>query len=215
VLTEYYAATEGGNGIHVDSLQWLQKPGTVGRVDPALGHRIVDDAGHDVPPGAVGRIYFQAPATGRFEYFGDPVKTAAAYEGDRFTMGDMGYVDEDGFLFLTGRAAECIISGGVNIYPREVDEVLMSHPAVQEACTVGAPDDEWGEKVVTVVVPAAGHIPGPALAETLQAHAAALLARFKCPREIYFDTELPQTGTGKLQRNQVRQRFWQGRTKSI
>lgn len=215
VLTEYYAATEGGNGIHVDSLQWLQKPGTVGRVDPALGHRIVDDAGHDVPPGAVGRIYFQAPATGRFEYFGDPVKTAAAYEGDRFTMGDMGYVDEDGFLFLTGRAAECIISGGVNIYPREVDEVLMSHPAVQEACTVGAPDDEWGEKVVTVVVPAAGHSPGPALADALQAHAAAHLARFKCPREIHFDTELPQTGTGKLQRNQVRQRFWQGRTKSI
>lgn len=215
VLTEYYAATEGGHGIHVDSQQWLLKPGTVGRMDPTLGHRIVDDAGRDVPPGVVGRIYFQAPATGRFEYFGDPAKTAAAYEGDRFTLGDMGYVDADGYLFLTGRAAECIISGGVNIYPREVDEVLMRHPAVQEACTVGAPDDEWGEKVVAVVVPLPGHTPGAELAEALKAHAAQHLARFKCPREVVFDTALPHTGTGKLQRNQVRQRFWQGQARSI
>jgi len=215
VLTEYYAATEGGHGIHVDAQQWLRKPGTVGRVDPALGHRIVDDAGRDVPPGTVGRIYFKAPATGRFAYYGDPVKTAAAYEDDRFTLGDLGYVDEDGYLFLTGRAAECIISGGVNIYPREVDDVLMRHPAVAEACTVGAPDDEWGEKVVAVVVPVPGQDPTPALAAALLAHAAQHLARFKCPRELVFDTALPHTGTGKLQRNQVRQRFWQGREKSI
>lgn len=215
VLTEYYAATEGGNGIHVGSQQWLLKPGTVGRVDPSLGHRIVDDAGHDVPTGTVGRIYFQAPATGRFEYFGDPAKTAAAYESDRFTLGDMGYVDEDGFLFLTGRVAECIISGGVNIYPREVDEVLLRHPAVQDVCTVGAPDDEWGEKVVAVVVPAPGYEPGAALADALKAHASQHLARFKCPKEIVFDSALPQTGTGKLLRNQVRQRFWQGRDRAI
>lgn len=215
VLTEYYAATEGGHGIHVDSPQWLLKPGTVGRMDPALGHRIVDDAGADVPAGTVGRIYFQAPATGRFEYYGDPAKTAAAYEGDRFTLGDMGYVDDDGFLFLTGREAECIISGGVNIYPREIDEVLMQHPAVQEACTVGAPDEQWGERVVAVVVPATGHEPGLKLADALKAHCALHLARFKCPREVVFDEALPQTGSGKLQRNQVRQRFWQGRERSI
>ncbi|MFM7848689.1 MAG: AMP-binding protein [Rubrivivax sp.] len=215
VLTEYYAATEGGHGIHVDSAQWLLKPGTVGRMDPALGHRILDDAGHDVPVAAVGRIYFQAPQTGRFEYFGDPAKTAAAYEGDRFTLGDMGYVDEDGFLFLTGRAAECIISGGVNIYPREVDEVLLRHPAVQDACTVGAPDEEWGEKVVSVIVPAQGHAPSPELAASLISHASASLARFKCPREVVFERELPHTGSGKLQRNLVRQRFWQGRERSI
>jgi len=215
VLTEYYAATEGGHGIHVDSSQWLLKPGTVGRMDPALGHRILDDSGQDVPVGTVGRIYFQAPQTGRFEYFGDPAKTAAAYEGDRFTLGDMGYVDEDGFLFLTGRAAECIISGGVNIYPREVDEVLLRHPAVQDACTVGAPDQEWGEKVVAVIVPAQGHAPSPELAAELMAHASASLARFKCPREVVFERELPHTGSGKLQRNLVRQRFWQGRDRSI
>jgi long-chain acyl-CoA synthetase len=215
VLTEYYAATEGGSGIHVNSPQWLLKPGTVGHVDPSMGCRIVNNAGHDVPPGTVGRIYLQAPESGRFEYHHDPAKTAAAYEGNRFTLGDLGYVDTDGFLFLTGRAAECIICGGVNIYPREVDEVLMRHPAVQEACTVGAPDDEWGEKVVAVVVPAPGHEPTPQLASALVAHAAQHLARFKCPREILFDAALPQTGTGKLQRQQVRQRFWQGRERSI
>ena len=215
VLTEYYAATEGGEGIHVDSHQWLLKPGTVGRLNPDLGHRVVDGEGRDVLTGSVGRIYFRAPQSGRFEYFGDPEKTAAAYADDRFTMGDMGYVDADGFLFLTGRAAECIISGGVNIYPQEVDEVLMRHPAVQAVCTVGAPDEEWGEKVVSVVVPAEAADPGPELAAALLSHAAANLARFKCPREVIFDTALPYTATGKLLRNQVRQRFWQGREKSI
>ena len=215
VLTEYYAATEGGNGIHVDTPTWLAKPGTVGRVDASLGHRVLDDTGRDVAPGAVGRIYFKAPETGRFEYFGDPEKTAVAYAGDLFTLGDMGYVDAEGFLFLTGRAAECIISGGVNIYPLEIDEVLMRHPAVQLACTVGAPDPEWGEKVVAVVVPAEGRAPTPGLAAELLAHSAQHLARFKCPRELLFDTALPHTASGKLQRNLVRQRFWQGHEKSI
>ena len=215
VLTEYYAATEGGNGIHVDSAQWLLKPGTVGRIDPSLGHRIVDDEGHDVAPGVVGRIYFKALETGRFEYYGDPEKTAAVYADDRFTLGDMGYVDADGFLFLTGRAADCIIAGGINIYPLEIDETLMRHPAVHQACTVGAPDDEWGERVVAVVVPAPGHAPTPDLAAALLAHSAQHLARFKCPREVVFDTALPHTGSGKLQRNLVRQRFWQGRERSI
>jgi long-chain acyl-CoA synthetase len=215
VVYEYYAATEGGNGFLVDSHQWLLKPGTVGRVDPAVGTCILDDAGQQVEPGVVGRIYFKAPATDRFEYYGDPVKTAATYEGNHFTLGDLGYVDDEGFLFLTGRAAECIISGGVNIYPIEVDQALLRHPAVEECCTVGAPDDEWGEKVVSVVVPAAGHLPNAELADALMAHAAQQLARFKCPREIHFDTALPQTATGKLLRKQVRQRFWQGRDHAI
>lgn len=215
VLTEYYAATEGGEGIHINSSDWLNKPGSVGHVDPAMGHRLLDDAGQDVAPGAVGRIFFKAPAVGRFEYFGDPDKTAAAYAGDRFTLGDMGYVDADGYLFLTGRAAECIISGGVNIYPREVDEVLLRHPAVQDVCTVGVPDPEWGERVVSVVVTAPEHDPGPPLRNELLAHAAASLAAFKRPRDIVFETSLPHTSTGKLQRNLVRQRFWQGQEHAI
>jgi long-chain acyl-CoA synthetase len=215
VLTEYYAATEGGDGIHVNSVDWLAHPGTVGRVEPGSGNRILDDAGRDVAPGEVGRIYFQAPAQGRFEYFGDADKTAAAYAGERFTLGDMGYVDADGWLFLTGRAAECIISGGVNIYPSEVDEVLMRHPAVADVCTIGAPDDEWGEHVVAVVVLADGQLPNAEMTQTLIGHARQFLAAFKRPREIVFEAELPRSASGKLLRQQVRQRFWQGRERSI
>ena len=215
VLTEYYAATEGGDNIHVNSIDWLQRPGTVGRLDHSKGHSILDEQGRPVLPGQVGRIYFHAPAAGRFEYFGDPGKTAAAYVGDRFTLGDLGYVDEAGWLFITGRGAETIISGGVNIYPREIDEALAAHPAVQAVCTVGAPDLEWGERVVSVVVPSVGHAPTPELAAALMAHGAECLAGFKRPREIVFTGELPYTATGKLLRSQVRQRFWAGRDKQI
>jgi long-chain acyl-CoA synthetase len=216
VVTEYYAATEGGNGIHINSADWLRKPGSVGRIDPSLGIRILDDAGQDVLPGRAGRIYCPAPPPAeRFEYFGDAEKTANAYQGDHFTLGDIGVIDADGYLFLTGRAAECIISGGVNIYPREVDDVLTRHPAVAEVCTVGAPDNEWGERVVSVVVPRDGHSPSPALALELIAFAAEQLAGFKRPREIVFDTALPHTATGKLLRNQVRERFWLGRERAI
>jgi long-chain acyl-CoA synthetase len=215
VLIEYYAATEGGDNIHVNSVDWLRRPGTVGRLDPSRGHRILDEQGNDVPVGSVGRIYFRAPAEDRFEYFGDPAKTAAAYAGDRFTLGDLGYVDEEGWLFLTGRSAETIISGGVNIYPREIDDVLNGHPAVAQVCTVGAPDPEWGERVVSVVVPAAGHAPTPELAGQLIAHAATQLAGYKRPREIVFEQALPHSGTGKLLRAEVRQRFWADRDKAL
>nr|WP_295777117.1 AMP-binding protein [Rhodoferax sp.] len=215
ILIEYYGATEGGEGIHVDSLDWLRKPGTVGKIDPTQGHSILDDEFQEVTQGAVGRVFFRAPATGRFVYFGDPQKTAEAYRDDRFTMGDMGYVDADGYLFLTGRSAECIISGGVNIYPSEVDDVLARHPCVRDACTVGAPDDEWGEKVVSVVILAQGQGSSPELAQELIAFAAQHLAAFKRPRQIVFDSELPYTATGKLMRNQVRKRFWANRDREI
>lgn len=208
VLTEYYGATEGGNGINVDSGQWLRKPGTVGWLNPALGHRIVDEHGRDAAPGVIGEILFHAPAEGRFQYFKDPEKTARAYRGDYFSLGDFGYLDEDGFLFLTGRVAECIISGGVNVYPQEVDNVLLGHPAVSDACTVGAPDDEWGEQVVSIVVLHPGFVGTPALAANLMEYCASLLAGFKRPRRIHFEHEVPRTATGKLLRQQARQRFW-------
>lgn len=208
VITEYYGATEGGNGINVNAEQWLRKPGTVGWLDPALGHRVVDADGADARPGVVGEIQFRAPAEGRFAYFNDPAKTARTYQGDYFSLGDYGYLDEDGYLFLTGRVAECIITGGVNVYPQEVDNVLLGHPGVADACTVGAPDPDWGEKVVAIVVPAAGVAAGDTLAASLTAHCATLLAGFKRPREIVFATEVPRTATGKLLRQQARQRFW-------
>lgn len=208
VLTEYYGATEGGNGINVNSEQWLRKPGTVGWLNPALGHRLLDADGNDAGPGVVGEIHFAAPQEGRFEYFKDPEKTARTYQGNYFSLGDFGYVDEDGFLFLTGRIAECIISGGVNVYPQEIDNALLSHPAVADACTVGAPDAEWGEQVVSVVVLRPGYQGSPALAENLLAYCAKLLAGFKRPRKIFFEDEVPRTATGKLLRQQARQRFW-------
>ena len=215
VLTEYYGATEGGNGINVASREWLERPGTVGRIDPSLGHEILDDNLQPVPVGTVGRIYFKAPQEGRFSYFGDPEKTAAAYAGDRFTLGDMGYMDADRYLFLTGRIAECIISGGVNIYPQEIDDVLLRHPAVRDVCTVGVPDDEWGEQVVSMVVLIDPLLASPTVAADLIAYASQSLANYKRPRRIIFETELPRSATGKLLRQQVRQSFWANRSSAI
>jgi long-chain acyl-CoA synthetase len=215
VLIEYYGATEGGNGIHVTSEDWLKKPGTVGRMDASLGHVILDEEMNEVPSGVAGRIYFKAPETGRFSYFGDADKTASAYAGDRFTLGDIGYVDEDRFLFLTGRIAECIISGGVNIYPQEVDDVMLNHPAVRDVCTVGIPDSEWGEQVVSLIVLKAGHAADEAMTDQLLAYAAKHLASFKRPRRILFEQDLPRSASGKLLRQQVRQRFWQTQGRTI
>jgi long-chain acyl-CoA synthetase len=215
VLVEYYGATEGGNGINVTSEVWLQKPGTVGKVDPLLGHVILDTNGEVCVIGKVGKIFFQAPKSGRFSYFGDPEKTASAYVGDRFTLGDLGYLDADGYLFLTGRVADCIISGGVNIYPQEIDDVLLNHPAVKDVCTVGVPDDEWGEKVVSVIVLKESERANDHLSASLVAHVSATLAPFKRPRRIVFTEELPRTATGKLLRQQVRALFWAKSNRSI
>ncbi len=163
IVWEYYAATEGGGGFIVGSEEWLKKPGTVGRPGPEFDNLILDDDGKPVPTGTVGTIYMRAPAQGRFEYFKDEKKTASSYRGDHFTLGDMGYFDEDGYLFLTGRSAELIISGGVNIYPQEVDNELMKHPAVLDVCTIGVPNDEWGEEVKSVVQLRPGFSPSPEL----------------------------------------------------
>ena len=215
ILTEYYGATEGGNGINVASRKWLERPGTVGRIDASLGHEILDDNLQPVAVGTVGRIYFKAPQEGRFAYFGDAEKTAAAYAGDRFTLGDMGYMDADRYLFLTGRIAECIISGGVNIYPQEIDDVLLRHPAVRDVCTVGVPNDEWGEQVVSVVVLMDPLTASPTVAADLITYASQSLASYKRPRRIIFENELPRSATGKLLREQVRQSFWANRSSAV
>jgi long-chain acyl-CoA synthetase len=214
VLYEYYAATEGG-GTFITPEEWLRKPGSVGR---PMGDQVIeirDDAGAVLPPGEVGTIWFKAPDVGRFEYFKDQTKTAGSYAGDFFTLRDMGYFDADGYLFLTGRTAEVIISGGVNIYPAEVDAALLSHPAVADAATVGAPNEEWGEEVRAVVQLESGHAPSQALADELIAHCRARLAHFKCPRRIDFDADLPRHETGKIYRRLVRDRYWQGRERKI
>src|SRR5262249_10216247 len=149
--------------------------------------RIIDPvSGDDVPAGEVGTVYLKAPSTGRFDYFGDPGKTANSYRGDYYTLGDVGYLDEDGWLYLTDRSADLIISGGVNVYPAEVEAELLDHPAVGDAAVIGVPDDEWGELVVAVVELRDGAAAGPELADELIAHCRDRLARFKCPRRVDF-----------------------------
>jgi long-chain acyl-CoA synthetase len=206
-LFEYYAATEGG-GTFITPGQWLEKPGSVGPPNPGRIVEILDDDGNALPTGQVGTVYFNRPDQGDFEYFKAPEKTASAYHGDRFTLGDHGYLDEDGYLFLTGRTSETIISAGVNIYPAEVDAALLMHPAVADAATVGIPNDERGEEVRAVVQLAPGYAAGDELAEELISFCRERLAHFKCPRGVDFDPDLPRGEAGKIQRHKVRTRYW-------
>jgi len=217
ILYEYYAASEGGGNFFITPQEWLKKPGSVGWLDPAFGARIVDEQGNDVPQGEVGQIYFPHSQIAPFEYFNDKEKTAAAASagGTHFTVGDMGYLDEDGYLFLTGRTAECIISGGVNIYPQEVDNELVRHPAVRETCTIGVPNDEWGEEVRAVVALHPGWTPSPELAKELLDFIRPHLAGYKMPRKVDFADDIPRSEAGKVQRRQVRAPYWAGRLKQI
>ena len=214
VVYEYYAATEGGGGFFVEPEEWLTKPGTVGKAPPSADNRILDDAGNEVSQGDIGTIYFKAPAL-RFEYFKDSEKTSSSYRGDYFTLGEMGYFDEDGYLFLTGRSAEIIISGGVNIYPQETDDVLLKHPAVADVCTIGVPSEEWGEEVKSVVLLKDEVQKSEAVAEELRAFVRDALPAFKSPRTIDFVDELPRLPSGKIQRKLVRAPYWAGRDKQI
>ena len=208
VVYEYYAATEGW-GTFVDSATWLTRPGTVGRPGPPDQVKVADERGEPVPAGEVALVWIKAPEAGRFEYYKDRSKTASAYAGDYFTLGDMGYLDEDGFLFLTDRTANLIISGGVNIYPAEVDAVLLDHPAVADVASIGVPHDEWGEQVKAVVELRAGFAAGDALAADIITFCRERLAHYKCPRSVDFVAELPRQDNGKIYKRLLRDRYRQ------
>ena len=180
IIWEYYAATEGV-GSFVGSEAWLERPGTVGRPFGADQVYVGDEEGVPLGPGETGLVYLKATGVARFDYFKDAEKTAAAFRGDYFTLGDVGYLDEDGYLFLTDRTANLIISGGVNIYPAEVDAVLLEHPAVGDAAVIGIPDDEWGESVHAVVELRDGLAPSDALAEELIEHCRAPARALQVP----------------------------------
>ncbi|MEM6705536.1 MAG: AMP-binding protein [Acidobacteriota bacterium] len=214
ILWEYYAATEGGS-YYIGSEEWLTKPGSVGRPVEGTEARLFGEDGEDVAQGEAGTVYFRAPDEGRFSYFKAPEKTDSAYRGDYYTMGDMGYLDEEGYLFLTGRSAETIIAGGVNIYPQEIDDVLNQHQAVYEVCTVGVPNDEWGESVASVIEVHPGVEPSEELRSELLAFCEDNLPAYKRPRQIDFATDLPRMPTGKIQRHKVRARYWEGRDSTI
>jgi long-chain acyl-CoA synthetase len=205
---EYYAATEGA-GTLVSPEEWLRKPGTVGRVDPPDHVRILDGEGAEVAAGEIGTVYLKAPeaASARFEYYKAPDKTDGAYQGQHFTLGDVGYVDGDGYLFLTDRSAHLIITGGVNVYPAEIEGIMLEHPAVGDVGVVGLPDDEWGEIVVAVVEPQPGSAGSDDLAAGLIEWCRDRIAHYKCPRRVEFVEALPRHDNGKLYKHQLREQL--------
>jgi fatty-acyl-CoA synthase len=208
ILAEYYAGTEGNGMTMIDSATWGTKPGTVGRA--VLGTvRICDDSGVELPAGQVGNVFFERDRV-PFVYHNDPEKTRESQHPKHptwTTLGDIGYLDEDGFLFLTDRKSFMIISGGVNIYPQEIENVLALHPAIHDVAVIGVPDLEMGESVRAFVQPAAGATPGPELEQEIIAFVKSRIASFKAPRAVEFVDDLPRTETGKLVKRVLKEKY--------
>jgi len=213
VIDEYYAASEGG-GTLVSPQEWLQYPGTVGRPWPGSAIRILDDGGNECPVGQPGTVYMSL-ALSDFNYHKDEKKTATNRRDGFFTVGDVGYVNEAGYLFLCDRKIDMIISGGANIYPAEVESVLLSHPKVADAAVFGIPDADWGEQVKAVVEPAAGVAPNAALADEIMAFCLQHAAKYKCPKSIDFIETMPRDPNGKLYKRKLRDPYWQGHERAI
>jgi acyl-CoA synthetase (AMP-forming)/AMP-acid ligase II len=205
ILREYYAGTEGNGFTFISSEEWLQRPGSVGRA--LLGIiRICDEQGNEVPRGTEGQVFFEGAST--FSYHNDPDKTRDATNQHGWTsLGDVGWQDDDGYLFLTDRKSFMIIAGGVNIYPQEIENLLVTHPKVADVAVIGAPDPDMGERVVAVVQPVDMAGAGPALADELLAWLAPQLSRVKMPRQIDFRAELPREPTGKLFKRLLRDEY--------
>jgi acyl-CoA synthetase (AMP-forming)/AMP-acid ligase II len=211
VLMEYYAGTEGNGMTAVDSTTWLTRPGTVGRAIYGTV-RICADDGTELPSGHTGGVFFERDEV-PFAYHNDPDKTRAAQHPAHpawTTLGDIGYLDEDGFLFLTDRKAFTIISGGVNIYPQETENVLALHPAVYDVAVIGIPDPEMGESVAAFVQPAPGAVPGPELEQEIIAFVKSKIASFKAPRTVRFVGDLPRSEAGKLMKSQLKAKYASG-----
>ncbi len=206
IVTESYSSTEGA-GTSVTSEEWLDKPGTVGRPNPGVVIKILDEDGQELPSGEQGLVYM-TPTLWEFEYHHDSDKTESATREGMFTVGDIGYLDEDGYLFLCDRKADTIISGGVNIYPAEVEATLLQHPAVGDAAVIGVPNDEWGEEVRAVVELRDAATLSPELAAELTEFCRSRIARFKCPRQVDFVDSLERDPNGKLRKGAIRARYW-------
>lgn len=213
VIYEYYAATEGGGTLATPE-QWLSHPGTVGTAWPISTLRIVDDDGNECPPGTPGTVYMKMDSV-EFEYKGDAAKTEENRLEDFFTVGDIGYLTEDGYLFLCDRKSDMIIAGGVNIYPAEIEGELLSHPGVADAAVFGIPDDDLGEQIKAVIELEPGVDAGDEMAEELLAFLRPRLAKYKWPRSIDFSDALPREPTGKLAKRKLRDPYWEGRERAI
>jgi len=214
VLWEYYAATEGG-GTTATPQDWLAAPGTVGKPWPGSVIKILDETGAELPTGVVGTVWMQM--NGRtFEYHGDPEKTRRSWSEDGFfTVGDAGELDEQGNLFLRDRVLDMIIVGGVNIYPAEIESVLLQHPAVGDCAVFGIPDDDRGEEIKATVQPADGATAGPALEAELLEFCRDRLPKFKTPRSIDFLDDFPRDPSGKLYKRRLRDPYWAGHSSQL
>jgi long-chain acyl-CoA synthetase len=200
VIWETYGGMEGAATIARPN-RWLEKPGTVGRAVRGVSLAILDEDGNELPPGEIGQIYMQNDVG--FTYHADDEGTAEAYLGARFSIGDLGYLDEDGYLFISGRSKDMIITGGTNVYPAEVEAALLDHPAVADVGVIGIPDPDWGESVRAVVQLSPGSEPSDELAAELIAFCRQRLASYKCPRNVEFRATLPRTEAGKLYKRQL------------
>jgi fatty-acyl-CoA synthase len=214
IIHEYYAGTEGAGMTMITPEEWLERPGSVGRSSRGIIHIVADD-GSELPPGETGTVYFEDP-NARNVYYKDPEQTAELQEVHGWrTLGDVGRVDEDGYLYLTDRWSFKIISGGTNIFPRESEDVLVLHPAVLDAAVIGVPHEEMGEEVKAVVQLVDDVRPTPELADELIEWCRSRLAHYKCPRSVDFTPSLPRQDNGKLYKRGLRERYWASAGRSI
>lgn len=218
VIYEYYAGSEGNGFCQLNSEEWLAHKGSVGTALTGILH-ICDEEGNELPVGEAGSIFFEQPEENpSFEYYNDPKKTAESrhpVHKNWTTLGDVGRLDEDGYLYLTDRKAFMIITGGVNVYPQETENLLITHPKVADVAVIGVPNEDFGEEVKAVVQPADWSQIGPELEEELIAFCKESLSAIKCPRSVDFDKELPRHPTGKLYKRLVRDRYWGNKDSKI
>jgi len=209
VINEYYGSTEASVNTIVGSAEWLERPGTVGRCTPLAEVHVLRPDGSAADAAEPGQLWFRYAGDGDVAYWRDPDKTAAMHRPDRmFTTGDIGYLDSDGYLFLTDRMIDMIVSGGVNIYPAEIEGVLITHPAVRDVAVFGVPDAEFGEQVKAAITLEAGYRPGDALAAELIGWCRDRIAGYKAPRTVDFLDDMPRTPTGKLYKRLLRDPYW-------
>ncbi|HNL32595.1 MAG TPA: acyl-CoA synthetase [Pseudomonadales bacterium] len=213
VIHELYGATEGG-GTSCSSQEWLQRPGTVGKAWPVSQVKILDESGCELPAGTPGLIYMST-AIAQFEYHKDSEKTQRSRRGELFTTGDIGYLDEEGYLFLCDRQSDMVISGGVNIYPAEIEGALLQHPKVRDVAVFGVPDPQWGEAIKAVIEVSDGAEPGERLTDELKQFLEGRLARYKWPKSFDYVSTLPRTETGKLMKRTLREPYWAGLERKV
>jgi acyl-CoA synthetase (AMP-forming)/AMP-acid ligase II len=206
IIHEYYAGTENNGFTAITSTEWLAHPGSVGRAKLGQLH-ICDEEGHELPIGQTGEVYFENGH--QFSYHKDPEKTAACTNAKGWTtLGDIGHLDGEGYLYLTDRKSFVIISGGVNIYPQETEDVLLLHPAVLDTAVIGVPNEDFGEEVKAIVQLLPSVASSDALAQSLIDHCRQHLSPIKCPRSIDFKDQLPRSATGKLYKRRLRDHYW-------